>query len=184
MKAALVSALNAKLESEANGPDSFLAVLGEGRSTGRQKNQTYFGEWRPEVPARTPFVGIEIFDTRQQIPGAPTVRLFRSLVVFHCYSTDQLKTAILADGVQRLFTQAPFGENPDIWFYDFSSDKIRVLNSQFLVRNSGMYDHDRDQYEEMIQIQCIWTDVLCGRESTPIKHCPCPPPEDSPVGNC
>lgn len=177
-KTLLVSALNDKLLTDNLGPDSLVGLLMEGENTYRQQNEPHLGEWKPEVPARYPFLGIEVFDIRPMNVEVLDKK-FRTTINFRIYSSDQLRTAIIADRVMTLLTEIPPGENVNRWFWDFSSPDIRALSALFSGRLSSVVNEWPDSYEEIVQAQIVWSSAPCDRNAQSVPFVPCPAPSDS-----
>lgn len=177
-KTLLVSAINDALLQDNVGTDSLVFLLEDGVSTLRKPVSHKVGEWKPEIPADFPFLGIEIFDLRP-MNSLIFDGKFRATVNLRIYSSDQLKVSILADRAVSLFTNIPSGEQVNRWFYDFSSPQIRALSSVFLGRTQNLHDQLKDNYEEIVQVQLIYSTVPCDRDVQPVPFVPCPPAEDS-----
>jgi hypothetical protein len=183
-KSKLVAALDFGFSQDSNGPQSLMGLLQEGRGTLRQTSQSHLAEWKHKTPAVSPFLGIEIVDVRPRVTSAPNLPISRAIVNLHVYSTDQAKTVVIADRVESLFRDTLSGDDVNVWYFDFSTNILRVLSSMFISRTVNKPEENTDSYEEIIQVSVVYSTALCDRESSPLKFCKSPVPvDDSPNGH-
>jgi len=125
--------------------------------TGHSSTNIRIARDSPPVKARTPFLGVSIFDSFPLLV-VDVSNLQRARVWFNCYAAVELTVIDIADRVENLFhTNSANNTN----YYDFSGGGVSTRMTLFRSRKRTEYDDKTDVWSTLLQADAIWVNSAC-----------------------
>jgi len=119
-------------------------------------NEYRIGRDKPMKGAKTPYLGISVFQSIPLIDNGPSeTQLAR--IHFRSYSRDALTSMQIADRLEHLLHSR--GSNTS--YLDFSDERITTQQVQFKRREDEDFDDKIDAWTSLVEADVIWLDEPC-----------------------
>ncbi len=123
----------------------------------------------PGVKERLPYVGIAVANTVPAILNEGYTQQFRSTVLVGIFSRDECVATLIADRVQSMLTYIP---GNCMGYLNFTNDHIRNLGTEFYGRPGREFNRKLDVYEELIEMNLLWSPIPCDSDEIIDPECP------------
>lgn len=149
--------------------------------TGQPRIQV--AESSPATIADSPFIGIDVINTRPLSPDTIT-HYYRSEVMIIVDSHNSVRTTQIMDAIQHILTVAPEDYDKPYHTYccDLSDNCVRTRSVRMVERprvnaaqGSNAYDAETNNWKEMMYVDIVWAPMSCDCEEcdeTAFNPCP------------
>lgn len=148
-----------------------------------QQPRIQVAETSPATIGESPFIGIEILNTKPLVPDSIT-HWYESDILISVGSYGSVRSTQIMDAIQSILTIAPADyEKPFHTFCcDLSDECITTKKVRFTERprigrqGSNTYDAEKNMWEEIMFLEIIWSPKPCDcdAECDETAYNPCP----------
>jgi len=145
--------------------DADLVTLTKDGLVGNRPNTTsHINKNSIQLRERNPYVAVQIFDTRQQIPDTNScMQVSRILLYYGAKGTNgHAQATLIGDKLYEMFTCVDNGSKCcNRGFFDFSNNNLTNHNTNFIRRFGADFEQNADVWQGRIDLEIIWSGCTC-----------------------